>query len=60
MPVDAHAPHHLVLDLDQIAGVEEVGGGKERILDPLRVRVEAAMEAERVGLGVAGTGLAHM
>jgi hypothetical protein len=60
MAVDPHAPHHLVLDLNQIAGVEEVGGGEERILDPLRVHVEAAMEAERVGLGVPGTGLAHV
>ena len=58
MAVDPHAPHHLVLDLDQIARVEEVGGGEERILDPLRVRVEAAMEPERVGLGVRGLGLA--
>ena len=56
LPVDAHAPHHLVLDLDQIAGVEEVGGGEERIVDPLRMRVEAALLAQRVELGVRGLG----
>ena len=38
MAVDPHAPHHLVLDLHQVARVEEVGGGEQRILDPLWVR----------------------
>ena len=59
MPVDAHAPHHLVLDLDQIAGIEEVTGGKERILDAARVRVEAAVASERLDLGGDGFGLGH-
>ena len=57
MPVDAHASHHLVLDLDQIAGVEEVAGGEERILDPVRVSVEAAVFSKRRHLGGRGSGL---
>ena len=60
MAVDPDAPHRLVLDLDQIAGVEEVGGGEERVLDPLSVSVEAAMEPERLGLGVRGAGRGHV
>jgi len=48
MPVDAHPAHHLV-----------IGGGEQRILDPVRVSVEAALLSERFDLGVRGSGLGH-
>jgi len=59
LPVDAHPPHHLVLDLHEIAGVEEVGRGEERILDTFGARVEAALLSQRFDLGIRGSGLGH-
>jgi hypothetical protein len=41
---------HLVLDLHQVVGIEEVAVVKQRIGDGFRLRVEGAMAAERLAL----------
>jgi len=41
-PLPAHPAQHLVLDLDEISGIEEVTGAKQRVFDPLGVPVQAA------------------
>ncbi|MDI6773570.1 MAG: hypothetical protein QME77_13440 [bacterium] len=53
LPVYADPAQHLVLDLHQVARVEELARGECLVGDLLRMRVQAALLAEGVGLGVA-------
>jgi hypothetical protein len=41
---------HLVLDLHQVVGIEEVAAVKQRIDDGFRLWVESAMATERLAL----------
>jgi hypothetical protein len=38
-----HAAEHLVLDLDQVAGIEKLFLTKERIFDALRMGIQGAV-----------------
>ena len=59
MTVDAHATQHLVLDLDGVAGVEELVLKEELVGHPLRVRVERATLLELLVLGIGALGPGH-
>ena len=49
-------PDHLVADLEQVAGIEEVAGGEHRVADPFRRPVEGSGLSEAVLLfGVVAT-----
>src|SRR5438093_291911 len=50
VPIGVDAAEHLVLDLDQVAGVEERVAAEERIADVLRAGVERTGGAERGAL----------
>ena len=54
LPVHSHAAQHLVLDLNEVAGIEEVGAVEQRIGDVLGMRMEAAMMTQRLELRVGG------
>lgn len=47
LPVNAYAPHHFILHLDEVAAVEKVGRSKERVGNVLWMRIEAPLLAER-------------
>lgn len=49
--VDMNLAQHLVLDLHQVVGIEEVAVLEQRISDSLRMRVESAMAAKRLAFG---------
>ena len=51
-------PHHLVFDLHQVAGVEELAGQECLVADLLGMRVEAASRSEGGLLGV-GSGVSR-
>lgn len=50
--VDVNLAQHLVLDLGEIVGIEEVGGLKQRMGDGFRMGVEGAVAAKRLALGL--------
>ncbi len=52
LPVDADATDHLVLHLHEIAGVEEAWRDEERVLNAIRVRIQASLLLKCVGLGM--------
>lgn len=49
--VDVNLAQHLVLDLDQIGGIEEVAAVEQGKGDSLRMRVESALAAKRLAFG---------
>ena len=60
-PVDAYQPHHLVADLQQVAGVEEVAAGKPGVAYAFRMGIERAgsAQAARLVAGVVGGRVGH-
>jgi hypothetical protein len=51
-PLPADTAQHLVLDLNQIAGVEEFPLSEQFVADLLRLRVECTCLAKRLNLGI--------
>ena len=49
---DLNLPEHLVLDLNEIARVEELPCGEERVLDALGMRIDSALVAQGVFFGI--------
>ena len=49
--VDLNLAQHLVLDLQQVFGIEEVAVLEQRISDGFRMRVESAVTAKRLAFG---------
>ena len=60
MPVGLHAAEHLVLDLDQVEGIEERAVVKERIADILGTGVERSLLPEGPALGIRAFGHANL
>ena len=50
--VDVNLAQHLVLDLDQVVGIEEAAVLKQRIGNGFRMRVESAMTPQRLAFAV--------
>ena len=48
--VDVNLTQHLVLDLHQVVGIEEVAVAKQRMADGFRMRIECAVTAKRLTL----------
>jgi hypothetical protein len=55
-PFHANAAEHLILDLHQVARVEEVAAQEHGVDHPLRVGVQGALLTQRFGFGVQRSG----
>jgi hypothetical protein len=55
-PLHANAAEHLVLDLHQVARIEELAVLEHGVDHPLRLRVQGALLTQRFGFGVQGFG----
>ncbi len=56
---DLNLPEHLVLDLNQIARVEELVCGEERVVDALGMGTQSALVAQGVLFGIVFLATAH-
>jgi hypothetical protein len=55
-PLDANAPQHFVLDLHQVARVEELTAEEQGVGHLLGVGIQDALQTERFAFGVQGLG----
>jgi hypothetical protein len=59
LPVFLDAAHHLVLDLNQVAGIEELAGGKQVVGHGLGAWIYGALLAQTAQFGVVGWRFRH-